>query len=78
MHEMTCGEWVDRWAEADYQSSWDAVLDSLAGKPAFSADDLAGVCAWKYRGLWAGTKITAMRAFDKSHPGRLAAASQGT
>lgn len=53
-------EWVIRWAE-EYQRGWDAVLDDLAGKPTFTADDLTGVYAWKYKGLWAGRKIKAMR-----------------
>jgi hypothetical protein len=56
-------KWVDDWS-GRYPTSYDAQLDGLAGMDTFGPDDVARVYQWKYRGLWPGRKIEAMRAFS--------------
>lgn len=56
------GRWIDKWSEK-YPVSYDTGLKKLAGREAFTPDDLEMIYKWKYRGLWPKRKIESMRAF---------------
>ena len=60
MEDRDLGDWVDRWS-AKYQPGWDSKIERLAGKDAFSGDDVQAVYEWKYRRMWPKRKIEGMR-----------------
>jgi hypothetical protein len=60
MEDHGFGDWVDRWSRK-YQQVGDSRIEKLAGKDAFSAEDVQKVYEWKYRRMWPKRKIEAMR-----------------
>jgi hypothetical protein len=60
VNDRNPSDWIDCWS-AEYRRDWDADLEELAGKDAFSGDDVERVYTWKYRRMWRQKKIAAMR-----------------